>query len=94
MEEYCEENNFELLHIRQISKSEAHLEAFHCVFMFDEKKVELADFWPENVTVSGFYLNEAACDWLKSESKLTTSQSSIETKIDETKIYTTKQLST
>ena len=63
MEEYCIENNVELLHIRQISKSEAHLKAFHCVFKFDEEKVELPDFWPENVTVSRFYLNEAARDW-------------------------------
>ena len=52
MEEYCVEKNVELLHIRQISKSEAHLKAFHCVFKFDEEKVELPDFWPENVTVS------------------------------------------
>ena len=65
MEEYCIENNVELLHIRQISKSEAHLKAFHCVFKFDEEKVESPDFWPENVTVSRFYLNEAARDWLK-----------------------------
>ena len=65
MEEYCIENNDELLHIRQISKSEAHLKAFHCVFKFDEEKVELPDFWPENVTVSRFYLNKAARDWLK-----------------------------
>ena len=33
--------------------------------MFDEEKVELPDFWPENVTVSRFHLNEAARDWLK-----------------------------
>ena len=31
MEEYCVENNVELLHIRQISKSEPHLKAFHCI---------------------------------------------------------------
>ena len=44
--------------------TQAHLKAFHCVFKFD-KKVELPDFWPENVTLSKFYLNEAARDWLK-----------------------------
>ena len=65
MEEYCEEKNVELLHIRQISKSEAHLKAFHCVFKFDEEKLELIDFCPENVTVSRLALNEAARDWLK-----------------------------
>ena len=65
MEEYCIENNVELLHIRQISKPEALLKAVHCVFIFDEEKVELPIFWPENVTVSRFYLNEAARDWLK-----------------------------
>ena len=64
MEEYCIEFDVELLHIRQISKSEARLKAFHCVFKFDEK-VELPDFWPENVMVSRFYLKEAARDWLK-----------------------------
>ena len=65
MEEFCVEKNVELLHISQISKSEAHLKAVHCVFKFDEEKVELPDFWPENVTVSRFYLNEAALDSLK-----------------------------
>ena len=65
MEEFCVEKNVEILHVRQISKSEAHLKAFHCVFKFDEEKVELTDFWPENVTVSRFYLNEAARDSLK-----------------------------
>ena len=63
MEEYCAENNVEL-HFRQISKSEAHLKAFNYVFNSDEEKVELPDFWPENVTVSRFDLNEAARDWL------------------------------
>ena len=65
MEEFCVEKNVKLHHIRQISKSEAHLKAFYCVFKIDEEKVELPDFWPENVTVSRFYLNEAARDWLK-----------------------------
>ena len=65
MEEFCEEKNVELFHIRQISKSEAHLEEFHCVFMSDEEKVELPDFWRQNVTVSRFYLNEVARNWLK-----------------------------
>ena len=64
LEEYCVENNIELLHSRQISKPEAHLKAFHRVFKFDEEKVELPDFWPENVTVSKC-LNVAARDWLK-----------------------------
>ena len=41
-----------------------YFKAFHCVFKFDEEKAELPDFWPENVTVSRFYLNEAARDWL------------------------------
>ena len=66
MEEYCAEINVELFHIRQFAKSEAQLKSFHCVFKFDEEKIELPDFWPENVTVSRFYLNEAARDWLKS----------------------------
>ena len=65
MEEFCVEKNVELLHIHQISKSEAHLKAFHCVFKFDEEKAEIPDFWPENVTVSRFYLNQDARDWLK-----------------------------
>ena len=39
MEKYCVERKVELLHIRQISKSDAHLKAFHCVFKFDEEKV-------------------------------------------------------
>ena len=41
MEEYCIENKVELFHIRQISMSEAHLKAFHCVFKFEEEKAEL-----------------------------------------------------
>ena len=65
MEQYCVENNVEVLHIRQISRSEAHLKSFYCVFIFDEEKVELPDFWPENFTMSRCYLNEAARDWLK-----------------------------
>ena len=65
MEEYCIENNVELIHIRQISKSEAHLKAYLCVFQFDEEKIELPDFWPENITVLKFYLNDAARGWLK-----------------------------
>ena len=60
MEEYCVENNVELLLFRQISKSEAHPKAFHCVFKFNEEKDELFDFWPENVTVSRFLQKEAA----------------------------------
>ena len=44
--------------------------------MFDEEKSEMPKFWPENVTVSRIYLNEADSDWLKmSGSTLTTSQS-------------------
>ena len=65
MENYCVENNVELLLVGQILKSEAYLKAFHCVFRFDEKKVELPDFLPENVKVSRFYLKETARDWLK-----------------------------
>ena len=65
MDLYCVENNVEVLHIRQISKSEAHLKDVHCAFKFGEEKVELPNFWPENVTVSRFYLNEAARDWRK-----------------------------
>ena len=42
MEEFCVEKNVELIRIRQISKSEAHLKAFHYVFMFDEEKIELS----------------------------------------------------
>ena len=48
-----------------ISKSKAQLKGFHCVFKFDEEKVDLLEFWPENVTVSRFYMNEVASDWLK-----------------------------
>ena len=65
MKEFCVEKNVELLYIYQILKSEAHLKAFHCVIKFDEEKVELPDFWPEHVTMSIFYLYEAARDWLK-----------------------------
>ena len=65
MEEYCVENNVELLHIRQLSRSEDHLKASHCVFKFDEEKVELPVFWPENNTMSRFCLDEATRDWLK-----------------------------
>ena len=42
----------------------------HCVFEFDEANDKLPDFWPENVTVSRFYLNEAARDWLKKLTKI------------------------
>ena len=65
LEEHCVEKNVELLHIRQMSISESHLKGFQCVFKFDEEKFELHGIWPENVTVSRFYLNEAARDWLK-----------------------------
>ena len=65
LEEFCVKKNVKLHHIRQHSKSEAHLKAFYCVFKFDKEKIELPDFWPENVTVSRYYLNEAARDWLK-----------------------------
>ena len=44
MEEYCVENNVELLHIRQILKSEAYLKAFQCVFNFDEDKPDFTWF--------------------------------------------------
>ena len=54
MEEYCAENIVELLHIRQILKSEVHLKSFHFVFKFDEEKVEVPNFWPQSVTVSRF----------------------------------------
>ena len=61
----CVENNVDVHQIRQISLSEAHMKAFHFVFNFDEEKIAFPDFWPENFTVSRFYLKEAACDWLK-----------------------------
>ena len=64
MEEMCTENDVELFHIRQISASEAHLKSFHCLFKFDEEKIELLFFWPKNITGSRFYLNEATRDWL------------------------------
>ena len=63
--EYCVENNVDFCHIRQISKSEAHLKAFYCLFNFDEEKVELINFWCEKVTVPQFYLKKAARVWLK-----------------------------
>ena len=71
MQEHCVENNVDLLHIRQISKSEAHLKAFHCVFKFDEEKVELPDFLPERYGVK--ILSHGSCPLLaeKSGSKLT-----------------------
>ena len=77
MEDNCVENNVELLYIRQNSESEAQLKSFHFVFKFGVDKVELAYFWPENVSVSIFYLNEAARDSIEKVSKLITSQSSI-----------------
>ena len=41
MEEYCEENIVEQLHIRQNWESDAQLKSFHCVFKFDADKIEL-----------------------------------------------------
>ena len=49
-------------HIRQISKSDAYLKSFSCVFNFGDEKFELPDFWPENDTVSGFCLKKAALE--------------------------------
>ena len=69
MEEYCETNGIELLHVRQISGAESQLKSFYCVFRFEDEKVESVEIWPENVTVSRFYLKEPAREWLKSVEK-------------------------
>ena len=61
MEQYFAKNEVDLLHFRQNSKPESLLKLFNSVFNFD---VESIDFWPENDTVSGFYLNNTAREWL------------------------------
>ena len=60
MEKYCATNNVDLLHVSQISKPESVLKSFHCVFRFDDKKIESPKFWPKKVTVQRFYLNNTA----------------------------------
>ena len=65
MEDHCETNVTELLHIRQISSAESQLKSFPCVFKFEDEKVESRELWPEIVTVSRFYRNESARLWLK-----------------------------
>ena len=68
MEEYCEINGIKL-HIRQISTAESRLKSLHCVFKFEDEKVESVEFLPENATVSIFYLNEPAREWMESFQK-------------------------
>ena len=44
MEECYETNGTELLHIRKFLKAKSQLKSFHCVFNFEDEKVESADF--------------------------------------------------
>ena len=66
MEQYCATTDVDLLHIRQLSKLESWLQFFLCVFKFDVEKVESHNFWPQNLKISKFYLNNTAREWLSS----------------------------
>ena len=70
IQEYCKTNDIELLHIGQTSRAESLLKTFHCVLKFKDKKVESAAIWPENITVSKYYLIESASEWLKTALKI------------------------
>ena len=66
IKDYCKNKGVDLLCIRVISREEARLKSFHCVFKFDNDQFESPDFWPENVSFSRFYLNQKAREWLAS----------------------------
>ena len=63
---FCNENNTPLLHIRELSGHEAKTRSYHCVFVFQYSAVDSPDFWPENVIVDRYRLNEEARSWLRS----------------------------
>ena len=52
--------------IREMSREESRQRPFHCVFKFDNDQVESPDFWPENFSLSQFYLNQKDREWLAS----------------------------
>ena len=64
MEQFCASNDVDVLHIGQISKLKSAFKCLHCVFKINDEKIESPDFWPENFTVSIFYLNNTAREWL------------------------------
>lgn len=63
---YCRSNNVPLSHIRETTKEGWHHKCFHLIFeeKFAEDIME-EDFWPADIKVGRFYLNDEARKWLK-----------------------------
>ena len=64
---WCNEKDAPLQHIREVSIENGSFRSFHCVFSGDCcEKIENSAFWPKNVVVKRFFLNDNAKTWLKS----------------------------
>lgn len=64
---WCSANKAPILYIRKVSGDESIFNSFHCIFAGDlSEKIDSPAFWPENVIVKRFFLNEKAKVWLKS----------------------------
>lgn len=64
--DHCQTNGVNLKHIRVISKPEAAFKSFHAVFtQAHVEKIEDSSFWPADIVIGRYNLNEVAWNWLK-----------------------------
>ena len=64
--EYCSNQVAKSVAVRVVSKPESKVKSFRCLFENTMKdKIQSADFWPENVLIKTFRLNDEAREWLK-----------------------------
>ena len=63
---YCSNQGAKPVAVRVVSKRESKVKSFHCLFKNTMKdKIQSANFWPENVLIKTFRLNDEAREWLK-----------------------------
>lgn len=62
--DHCNSNNLGLQHVRTVSKEDADMKSFHCVFN-DDIEVNDVSLWPPGVSIARFRLNDKAREWLK-----------------------------
>ena len=66
--DWCDSGGAKPILSREVTKSEARMRSFHLVFAEnDSDKIDDPDFWPINVNVARYYLNQEARDWLKEQ---------------------------
>ena len=63
---YCSDQDLKPLAVRCVSKRDAPVKSFHCVFRNEHyDKVDNPEIWPKDVTVRQFKLNDEAREWIR-----------------------------